>query len=515
MNLAAENDGTGADRRLLVFPFALGAALLITNHWFTEVDDECAIIDQAAQPLSHTFRAFLSGVGQHEHPPLYDILLHVWLMLTGGSIYLLRLPSIVFYVLGAWIIAKVAERLGGKRSQFWALVIVTLWPFGFHFGRVTTWYSFCFLLVSLLTYAYFKFADQPSASNGFWVVFVSLALVYSNYFGWAFLGCLAFDYLVRNRREGARASLRLVAAAAILLLAYLPMFRAFHRETSVGIRATSLTSATAANFVYNVYCVFVSESVAPWFWFLGIPACVAIGVCLLVTFWRTTPAGKALLVYFLVLLGVLAGLGIVVPKRVLLMSPWLILPIALALGIHSNQVGRRVLASALVLIAAIGWCGIFSRRLYAAPHWVEPWKSIAQQAAAVAHEQGVVVGNNPSFFFYLTYLLPTKAVDSNATGFAGLLPDSVRASGAYDPKQWADAGHPVARATLLVKGLHYGSSADLTEETQLWLDAHCSLDKIQRLVHDRGAQLKQHYSRIAQPEWRIEIREYACREARR
>jgi uncharacterized membrane protein len=137
----------------LLFPLALGVALMATNHWFTEVDDECAIIDLAAPPVSRTLAAYLHGTGLHEHPPLYDIVLHGWLRLTGGNIHLLRLPSICFYLLGAWILGEVAKRLGGARSQFWALAIVALWPFGFHFGRLTTWYSFCFLLVSVLTLA--------------------------------------------------------------------------------------------------------------------------------------------------------------------------------------------------------------------------------------------------------------------------------------------------------------------------------------------------------------------------
>ncbi len=172
----------------------LGAVMLATDRWFTEVDDECAIIDQAATPISHTLKVFLSGAGQHEHPPLYDIFLHFWLRLTGGNMHLLRAPSVIFYLAGAWILAEVARKMGGGRSQLWLLAIVVLWPFGFHFGRLTTWYSLSFLLVSLLTFTYFKCVGQPSAANWLWFLLASLALVYSNYFGWAFLLCLAFDY---------------------------------------------------------------------------------------------------------------------------------------------------------------------------------------------------------------------------------------------------------------------------------------------------------------------------------
>ena len=33
--------------------------------------------------------------------------------------------------------------------------------------------------------------------------------------------------------------------------------------------------------IYNLFCIFVSESVAPWFWGLGVPGGLAITACLL------------------------------------------------------------------------------------------------------------------------------------------------------------------------------------------------------------------------------------------
>jgi uncharacterized membrane protein len=141
----------------------MGALLASTNRWYSEVDDECSIVDSAAKSVHQTVGLFLQGVGEHEHPPLYDIMLHGWLRLTGGNEHLLRLPSIFFYVLGTWIIAKVARHLGGIQSQICVLILVMAWPFGFHFGRLATWYSFCFFLVSLLTLNYFNFLSRRFA----------------------------------------------------------------------------------------------------------------------------------------------------------------------------------------------------------------------------------------------------------------------------------------------------------------------------------------------------------------
>ena len=109
--------------------------------------------------------------------------------------------------------------------------------------------------------------------------------------------------------------------------------------------------------------------------------------------------------------------------------------------------------ASLVVIATIGWLGILSRNLYAAPRWIEPWDKVAQQATDIIHSGGIVIGNNPSFFFYMTYALPDDGARASHR-FAGLLPN-IHRTGVYDPTQWLDAGRPVGTTTLLIKGLHF------------------------------------------------------------
>jgi dolichyl-phosphate-mannose-protein mannosyltransferase len=503
-------DGVVAARTLAIFPMVLGIALISTNRWFTEVDDECAIVDQAARPLRQTVQRFLNGVGMHEHPPLYDVLLHGWLRLTAGNIHLLRLPAILFYVVGVWVLSLAARQLGGASSQFWTLALASLSPFGFHFGRLATWYSFGFLLVSWLTLAYLRFLEQPRATN--WVIFAAIAisLTYANYFGWAFLAMIAIDYLLRNRHQLGHAARWLAATAAVLLIAYLPIFRAFEHEVSVGSRPHLSIFGFLIGAGYNLYLIFVSESVAVWFWPLSVVALAAIGLCLFLLLKTPSPA-KRFFFCFACVIAILAALGIVMPKRTFFTTPWLLLAMGVALGTMPHRMARRALLTALGLCAAIGWYGIFSRNLYAAPHWLEPWEQVAQRSAGAVRNGGIVIGNNPSFFFYLTYLLPVSSVAPHAGGFAGLLPDSVRAAGVYTPQQWIEAGTPMRPNMLLVEGVHYGNPADATGKAQSWLDQRCSLDNLERRVHDSAAGLKQSYVGFSQPEWRVQVRNYSCR----
>jgi hypothetical protein len=498
------------DRHLSTFLlFLLAIALIATNRWFTVIDDEASIIDRAAKPLRQTIQLFLSGVGEHEHPPLYDLLLHEWLRLTNGNFHLLRLLEIVCYILGAWILAEAAKRLGGSQSQSCVLWIVVLWPYGFHFGRLAAWYSFCFLLVSLVTLCYLNFLNERNRINWLCLFVSALALVYSNYFGWALLACLALDFTLRNARHLLTWALPFLGTWVLLLVAYIPLYGAFLSELHHGAHPDFHPLSVAANGVYNLYCLFVSESVAPWYWIAGASAGIAIGLSLLLTLIGSSWPLRRFLLYFAALFLVMTILGIIQPKRVMLISPWLILVLGVALGTLPRRFLRQMILICLLWVAAIGWFGILSRDLYAAPRWIEPWSQVAQRASEVIHMGGIVIGNNPSFFFYMTYALSDNNLEPSQK-FAGLLPN-IRRSGVYDPAQWVDANRPLGPTTLLIKGLHFDIPVEPTEAAEGWLDQHCTLLNSEHLAHDPGARWKQRFApQTGQLEWRIEIRSYSC-----
>src|SRR5579862_1424619 len=89
--------------------FALGYLFFATNRWVTFFDDEVAIVTAAAAPVHQTLQLFWNGQGMHQHPPLYDLLLHFWLRFTGARFSLLRLPGIASYLLGLWMLSRAAE----------------------------------------------------------------------------------------------------------------------------------------------------------------------------------------------------------------------------------------------------------------------------------------------------------------------------------------------------------------------------------------------------------------------
>jgi len=284
----------GNETWIIIALLVLGAIMMASNPWFTPVDDEIVIIDVAARPAFTTVKLVVSSGGQHQRPPLSDLLLHGWLWLTNGNIHWLRLPSVVFYLLGAWFLVQAARRMAGDRAGTFTLILLLLWPYGFHLGRLAGWYSFTFLLIPLLTLVYLKYIEHPSPGSWMPVVLCALALVYTNYFGWALMGLLGLDLLLRVGRQR-RTWLLLLATGIFLPVASIPIMRAFITELHTGA-VTGRASSPVATGIYNLYCLFVSESVAPWFWVPGIAAGLAIACVLLLVF-RLRKAGRPAILF--------------------------------------------------------------------------------------------------------------------------------------------------------------------------------------------------------------------------
>lgn len=481
----------------------LGALLFASNPYVTFIDDEAAIVTAAAAPLRQTLHAFWIGEGVHEHPPLYDILLHFWLRITGGAFSALRLPSIGCYLLGLWLLSRAAEKMGGPRSARAVLWLGALWPFGYHYGRLAAWYSFCFLIVAALTLAYLRLVQEPYLGRWCITLFLAAALVYTNYFGWAFLICLAFDFVWREREAKRRVIAPLFLSALILGLTYLPLWRAFLNELRTGPSFVHSPAATVFLGGFHLYNVFVSESVAPWVLALGVPACLCIAVCLVVALKCCPPQARRFLLYALVLCAAMTALGIISSKRLLPVAAWILLPVGVAWSILPRGRDRALLSTALVAIFLLGWFGIFSRQYYSAPRFIEPWGRVAADAAGRSRSGALVIGNNPSFFFYLRYALRRPGGSE--------LPQAWSAADVFSPGDWMEKGEPLRREVFFVRGAPGPLNAGDPWNAEQWLDARCHLISEQALLPDPAAHLKAKYlPELGELPWRILTRDYSC-----
>ena len=133
----------------------LGSLLFYTNGFLTLTNEEASAISGTAANWKGLLAGFRSPAGG-ALPPFYALLLRSWLWITHGAFNTLRAPSIIFFLLGLWLLSRVARRLGGDESSNALVWLGALWPFGFHYGRVEGPYTFAFLLIAAITWQYFR-----------------------------------------------------------------------------------------------------------------------------------------------------------------------------------------------------------------------------------------------------------------------------------------------------------------------------------------------------------------------
>lgn len=115
---------------------------------------------------------------------------------------------------------------------------------------------------------------------------------------------------------------------------------------------------------------------------------------------------------------------------------------------------------------------------------------MARQAAEVASNDGIVIGNNPSFFFYLTYFMPAASPATNRN-LAGILPSSVRAPNIHSPQEWMETGAPTKPVCCGFRWTELPGPGAFMEEIRAALSARCKTVGEQDPVRDAGAKWKQ------------------------
>ncbi len=487
----------------------LGTMLLATNARVTFIDDEVSFLNGAVAPVSRIFGTIWKSSASVDHPPLGDIILHCWLNLTGGAFDWLRVPSILFYLGGLFLLSRAAKRLAGDDAARITIWLGALWPYGFHYGRMATASPLGFLLIAAVTFCYLGYVEDPTLMRAAGVILLLIALVWTTFSGWPIGACLAIDFVQRRCRTERRTIQPLAIAFVILAASYIPLWRAFCRALMAAPNFPHSVLTIPLNAAFNVYAAFVSESVAPWFWQLGIPAAICVACCIIVVTRYVPEAARRLWFYAFALLALMAVAGILNARHLLDLSAWLLLAVSVTLATIPRGVWRRVLLASLAGIVFVGWLGIIEPTHYAAPRLIEPWKQVADEAATRARLGQTVIGNNPSFFFYLTYAMPAPEQSAHWR-FLGVLPETVTYPGVYEAETWLLV-HRSDPYVYFVRGAPGPDQEGPAWVAEQKLRASCLMENEQLILPDPAAALKaRFYNAFSGMRWRIRVLEFHC-----
>jgi len=489
----------------------LAVGLVTTNKSVTFVDDEAAVLSAAADPL-RTFLSHFFSAGQHDPGPLYTIVLHLWLLSTGANFDFLRIPSILFYMGGLFLLARAHRYVSGTAGGAAVIWLGVLWPFGFHFVRLAAGYSFSFFLVAGITLAYFKYLEEQSYGRAAVLFLFSAALLWTNYLGWAVIACLAVDQILRARAHEPMLNAKgLVAIAALLCVSFVPLFAFFRAQISSALGQHRGPLQILARGAFHVFSLFASESLAPWYWWLSIPAALAGMACIVLAIWWLPNSARKFLYFSAAILVVLALAGVLKTGDLLMVAPWILLPVGAAIEAVKPRWATMALAAALLIVGGAGWYGVYARRYYAAPRFIEPWQEIAADASSRVLNGTTVISDRPPFELYLTYFLRMPA-QNGPWQFKGTLPDQVKQPLVYSPEAWlAESRSPSGKVMLVRRGeteTPGNSPVDLVAQQ---LDRTCGSISSRLRMRDDGYKWKQRFfPDLHEPQWRIEIREYDC-----
>ncbi|MFN8597437.1 MAG: glycosyltransferase family 39 protein [Anaerolineae bacterium] len=98
-----------------------------------------------------------------QHPPLYYLLLHYWIALTGDAAYNVRLLSVLFGTGTIPIIYLIGKRLSGVVVGVAAAVFLALSPFNIYFAQETRMYTLLAFNVAVALYALIRLLTDPRA----------------------------------------------------------------------------------------------------------------------------------------------------------------------------------------------------------------------------------------------------------------------------------------------------------------------------------------------------------------
>ena len=497
---------------LTLIIIAIYATIMIgTNARFTILDDESRIIVVAGHPIVSTVSLFFFGTGQHEHPPLSDILLHLWLVATNYSFFALRIFANLFFIAAMFLTAKSAEELGGTMAYWTTLIVGFLWPFAFQYGRITGWYCFTMFLVSLVTWLYLKVIEEKGRWAWLLLALTGMALVWSNYFGIAILVLLLVDLLTFHRNLARKDIRPLVMSVAAIVLCAVPLVRIVLADLTVkALRAPSRLSWKSAipTIGYPTFSIFGSVAVAPWFLPLSLPIFAAV-VALLVSLWFS-PARKWIL-YFGLSLVLLQLSGHMNVKRVLFLLPWLFLGIGVAAFSQKTRYPRMNHAAVATLVI-VGWVGIVSGKHYSTTNLYEPWRNVAQVVASDARRGATIISENPPFFFYLDYALGLEAETETAQG--PYLGEGLYRSHGYRilyPSEGQVMPHNLSGNVVVVNGSALTNSVEWTNTLSDGLRQRCRTLSEYRAAPDPSATLKRKFMKdVSVLAYRVDVTWYDC-----
>jgi len=387
---------------------AVAAAILLANAGTTSIwEDESNGFFLSTRPLGELVSLMANNA--HEDPPLYDLLMHGWLRLTGYNVLLLRSLSIAIWLLMLPALFLCARLLAGDREAWVAVSVAAMMPHNWLCPASLRWYS---LFACLCMWNFYFFLHLNGASLGtepeekrtgarfartmpYWLS--GAALWYTNYSAPVVFFTHLLIVLFRCGPKR-RIVLDLVISWMAIGLLYAPWLPTFCRQLGASPKSFSLI-----NVAMSVWVMFAGEFSTPLDLGMALPvAALTLALAVLVVAqWRKcwVPVVVAAVVFLVMCLT-----GVIWTRRVLFLSPFVAMAIALALCRRKSDsqwllASRVCLVGLLLAVSSLSFSQMIRRTEWLSYRWLDPCRQALERVRDESPEALILTNSNPVFFY--------------------------------------------------------------------------------------------------------------------
>jgi len=157
-------------------------------------------------------------------PPLYYVLMHLWVSIFGVSEITLRFPSLIFSVLSIFFIFKLAKELYDKEVGLISALLLSVSPYSINYAQEAKMYSLLWFLGILSFYYFYKFTKDHHHKDLFLYILFTTLSIYTLYVGFLFMLAQNVSYFIFFEKKQTK---KWLLGQFIILLLYLPWIYIF------------------------------------------------------------------------------------------------------------------------------------------------------------------------------------------------------------------------------------------------------------------------------------------------
>ncbi len=228
----------------------------------------------------------VAWTAQDVHPPLYYLLLHLWVRPCGDSAFSVRGLSALAGMATVPLLYAVGKRISGPSAGLLAALLTAVSPLYIYYSREARMYALLTLLAAASAYIMLRITDnRPAARRRIicWAayLFTALGASYVHYFALFVLGAEAIYFLLWwwSTRRPAHWLIKAGFAALLWLLAYAPWIPVLvsRYQLDSGYWQGRMRFRTALARILTSFTVGVTVS-EPTSWYLTVGHLALLGV---------------------------------------------------------------------------------------------------------------------------------------------------------------------------------------------------------------------------------------------